>query len=259
MSWVEWVSVLKLSLMWQMNLIHDLALQKIEARINNTDEWITVLKISTQLRIKGLRDLANRMLRSTLGPLEKIELATECCIEPWLLEGYIEFATRAEVISVQEEERLGWDRVANLFRVRHRQLDPFSKSCVQLGSDIRITFASEFANIAVFDNSPISYLQPELHTAVDPGIIEKDKTYYHVYIILSVNFFTIISTHVEAHPTHCRWKTLYSSFLAVCSRRAQRYSRTCFCFLLQMTPLVMDLVTNNPFFFMGCARRPFDG
>jgi len=88
--------------------------------------------------------------------------------------------------SVQEEERLGWDRVANLFRVRHRQLDPFSKSCVQLGSDIRITFASEFANIAVFDNSPISYLQPELHTAVDPGIIEKDKTYYHVYIILSV-------------------------------------------------------------------------
>ena len=54
MSWVEWVSVLKLLLMWQMNRIHDLVLQKIEAQITNEDEWIAALKISTQLRIKGI-------------------------------------------------------------------------------------------------------------------------------------------------------------------------------------------------------------
>ena len=201
MSWMEWVSVLKLSSMWQMNRIHGLALQKIEARISNrkTDEWITVLKISTHLRIKGLRDLAIKMLW-TLGPLEQIELAIECCIEPWLLQGYTQLTRRDEAISVQEEERLGWDRVANLFRVRHRQLHAETKRGIKLDSDIQTTFASEFANIAVFDHSPISYLRPELHTAVDPGIIQRDKTYYHVYIILSVNFFTIISTQCRGSP-----------------------------------------------------------
>ena len=68
------------------------------------DEWIAVLKISTQLRIKGLQDLMEQTLQSTLSPLEKIELATECCNEPWLLEGYTEFVMRDEAILVQEEE-----------------------------------------------------------------------------------------------------------------------------------------------------------
>jgi hypothetical protein len=190
-SWVEWISILKLSLMWQMNLIHDLALQKIEARINNTDEWITVLKISTQLRIKGLRDLAEQMLWGKLGPLKKIELATQCSIESWLLEGYRESVERAEAISIEEEEQLGWNITANLFRVRHRQLNLSTKSAAKLVSDIQTTFAKEFTNIAAFDHSPISYLRPELHTAADPGIIQRDETYYLVDIILSVNFFVI--------------------------------------------------------------------
>src|SRR6202041_1179882 len=100
MSWVECISLLKLSLMWQMNLIHDSALRRIKTRIKNTDEWITVMGVATQLRIKGLRDLVKRTLGRTLGPLKMIELATEYSIEPWLLNGYKQFATRAEAISV---------------------------------------------------------------------------------------------------------------------------------------------------------------
>jgi len=137
------------------------------------------------------------MLWSTLGPLKKIKLATECCVEPWLLEGYTVFVTRAEAILIEEEERLGWDRAANLFHVWHCRLGLFKKSDKKLYLDIRTTFTSEFTHIAVFDNSPISYLRPELHTAVNPGIIQRDKTYYHIYIILSINFFAITLIHVE--------------------------------------------------------------
>jgi len=198
-SWVEWISVLKLSLMWQMNLIHDLALQKIEARINNTDEWITVLKISTQLRIKGLRDLAEQMLWR-VGPLKKIELATQCGVGSLLLEGCTEFVERTEAISIEEEEQLGWNITANLFRVRHRQLNLSTKSAAKLVLDIQTTFAKEFTNIAVFDHSPISYLRPELHTAADPGIIQRDETYYLVDIILSVNFFVIFLNACPGSP-----------------------------------------------------------
>jgi hypothetical protein len=257
MSWVEWISVLKLSLMWQMNLIHDWALRRIKTRISNTDGWITVMEVSTQLRIKGLRKLAENILGRKLGPLKMIALATECSVEPWLLNGYKKFVTRAQAISVEEEEQLGWNRAANLFRIRHRQLEKFEKTDLDL--DIRTTFASDFANIAAFDRSPISYLRPALHAVANPGNIQRDETYYHVNIILSVNLFMTFLTHFEAHPTHCRWKTLYSSFLAVYSRSAQRYFGICSCFLLQKASHVTDLVMNNLYFSMGCTRRHFDG
>lgn len=182
------MSVLKLSQMWQMTTIHSLALQKIETRINNPDEWITALKISTLLRIQGLRDLSIRMLTGKLSSLKKIELATECKIQPWLLQGYTDFVTREQVISVEEEEQLGWSRTFNLFCVRHRQLESesYSWNNGHVKSDIQKTFASEFADIVTFDNSPISHLRPGLRTA---ATIRRDEVYYHVDIIFSVNFF----------------------------------------------------------------------
>jgi hypothetical protein len=231
MPWIEWVSVIKLSLMWKMKRLHESALQKIRARIqSNTDEWIAVLKISTQLRIEGLRGLAKEKLREKLDVSKKIELATECSIEDWLLNVYTDFVQRAQPISAEEEEQLGWKRASNLFRVRHRYLqNPNSDT----RGDIYTTFASEFNNIVPFDNSPISYLRPEFHTATDPGIIQRDEVYYLVDIILSVNCFTTFLMHDEAHPTHSRWRALYSSFLVACLRSSQGYSGTCFSFLLR--------------------------
>ena len=176
-----------------MKIIHDLALQKIKARVNNTDEWITILKMSTQLRIKGLRDLAAQTLRWTLNPSKKIELATECSFEPWLLDVYTHFLTRTPTISVEEEEQIGWNTTAKLFRARHRQLElcKHKDEDKDIKFDIQTAIASDFDNIVAFDNSPISFLRPELLTAADPGIIQKDETYYLVDIILSVNSFVI--------------------------------------------------------------------
>jgi hypothetical protein len=188
MSWTEWTSVLKLSLMWEMNQIHDLVLQKIRSRILNSDEWMAALKISSQLRIQGLREIAIEKLAGELtSPLKKIELGVEYCIQHWLMQGYTEFATRQEVISVEDEEHLGWSRTSNLFRIRHRRLEGAS-SYIQ--NDIQKTFASEFAEIAAFDNSPLSceYLRPDLRTATDPDVIQRDEAYYCVDIVFFVNF-----------------------------------------------------------------------
>ena len=258
MSWVGWVSVIKLSLMWNMKRLHELALQKIGPRIGSTDEWIAVLKIATQLRMEGLRKLAEEMvlMRLNFKEVKKIiGLATEFGIKDWLLYLYENFVERAQPISIEEEEQLGWKRAADLFRVRHRRLQNKSSD---IRGDLCTTFASEFNNMALLDNSPISCLRPELHTAADPGIIQRDKVYY-LDIILSVNFFTTFLMHVEAHPSHSRWRTLYSGFPVACSRSSRRYSGTCFSSLIQTAPHVMDLVKNNLFFFMVCARHPFDG
>jgi len=145
MSWTEWTSALKLSLMWQMKLIQDLALQKIRQRIHNSDEWFAALDISTQLKIQGLREMAiERLSRDEpISPLKKIELAFKYNIQDWLMQGYIEFVTRQEVISVEDEEQLGWTRTSNLFRVRHRYLEGamFSnRNDAEL--DIQTTFAT---------------------------------------------------------------------------------------------------------------------
>ena len=120
MSWTEWISVLKLSQMWEMELIRDLALHKIQFQIHNSDEWVAALKISTQLRIHGLRDLAIQILACKLNSLKKIELAIECGNQPWLIRGYTEFVTGTDDISAQDAEQLGLRRTSDLLRIRHR-------------------------------------------------------------------------------------------------------------------------------------------
>jgi hypothetical protein len=181
-----------------MKLITDLALQKIEACIDNADGWVSALKMSTQQRIQGLRELSIRMLSGRLNSLQKIELATECSVQPWLLEGYTELVTRHEVMSVEDEEQLGWARTSNLFRVRHRYLEEFSnRNVAEL--DIQTTFASEFDLISAFDLSTVSYLQEDLRTATDSDVIQRDEAYYHVDIIFSVNFLKLFTTHLVTH------------------------------------------------------------
>ena len=124
MSWTQWTSVLKLSLMWEMKMIQDLALKKIPTRIHNLDEWIAALRLSTRLRIGGLREMAVRELANhQLNPLKKIELGIECSIAPWLTEGYRVLVMRPDCISEEDEEQLGQKRTANLFRMRHRYLE----------------------------------------------------------------------------------------------------------------------------------------
>jgi hypothetical protein len=181
-----------------MKLITDLALQKIEACIDNADGWISALKMSTQQRIQGLRELSIRMLSGRLNSLQKIELATECCVQPWLLEGYTELVTRHEVMSVEDEEQLGWTRTSNLFRVRHRYLEE-TMFLNDTELDIHTTFAKEFDLISAFDLSTVSYLQPDLCTATDSDVIQRDKAYYHVDIIFSVNVLKLFMMHLVTH------------------------------------------------------------
>jgi len=144
MPLTEGTSVLKLSQMWEMKPIYDLALRKILTQIHKSDEWIAALKMSTQLKIRDLREIAIGKLTDQLTcSLQKIEFGTEYKISSCLLEGYTEFVTRKEVISA-EEEQLGWRRTSSLFRVRHRRLEKTPKY-TGVRSDILNIFAKEFA------------------------------------------------------------------------------------------------------------------
>ena len=199
MPWDEWISVLKLSKMWQMKKIHCLALQKIPKRIHNLDQWISALKISTRWRIEGLREIAIERLSGGLDSLNKVELAIECGIEPWLTTGYTELVTRKECITTEEEDRLGQTVTSWLFRVRHRRFQAEFETYYDVESDIQKTFQSEFAKIAAFDSSPVSYWQSNFRTATDPNTIHRDEEYYCIDVIFQVNLSKCLLVQSVAH------------------------------------------------------------
>jgi hypothetical protein len=172
--------------MWEMKPIYDLALRKILTQIHKSDEWIAALKMSTQLKIRDLREIAIGKLTDQLtSPLQKIELGTEYKISSYLLEGYTEFVTRKDVISAEEEEQLGWRRTSSLFRARHRRLEKTSEY-TGVQPDILNILAKELADIDAFDCSQISHLRPEIPTATDPSIIQRDEEFYCIDVIFFV-------------------------------------------------------------------------
>ena len=214
MSWTECISALKLSQMWEMKRIYDLALQNIQTQIDSLDEWIVVLELSTHLKIRDLRELAIPMIVWNLSSLKKIKLGTEHNIQPWLLQGYTEFVTRQATISIMEEEYLGQSRTSNLFRVRHRRLQGLLLSH-DVQSEIRKTFAKEFADVAAFDCSPVSHLRSELHTATDPGVIQRDEEFYCVYIVFCVRSFKSLSLYLATNLPSGRRHFVQATSLSV--------------------------------------------
>jgi hypothetical protein len=173
--------------MWKMKPIRTLALQKIPSRIQNTEEWIEVLRISTDLKIQELREMAIREIHPTLCEFGLIELGIKFGVGVWLKEGYTTFVTRTKSISVQDEERLGWDTTSKLFRVRHRHIEP--PHVVSVAGDIQATFKREFRQVQKFNDSPISNLSTDLRTETDLDAMQHDKEYYFVDIIFLVSFF----------------------------------------------------------------------
>jgi hypothetical protein len=198
--------------------------------------------MSTQWRIQKLREIAIRQLADKLSPLRKVDLAIECGIEPWLMAGYMELVTRRAYISEEEEDRLGPSRTSNLFRVRHRRFQAATLP-YDVQSDIQTTFEREFASIAAFDSSPVSYRQPNFLTATDPNTIHRDQEYYCVDIIFQVNVFK--SWPIQPTTHFVRWKIHYSSFLVIFSRSVQKCSEICFHFLLLKASHLMGVVMNN--------------
>lgn len=216
MSWVEWTAVLQLAMIWKMELVKDWAISQIPAQIHGSDEYIAMLKLSTQLKIKALRELAIQALANDLGLLQKLELATECSVDPWLSDVYSVFVNRAEGLSYEDEEKMGWERTSTLFRLRnsrYEQLQAFEaefsrsgrcscescyrswcgetggvKRCYDVESAIRTTFANEFAAMAAFDNSPpVLNLRLDIKTVTHPEAMQRDGTYYFVDIIFLVS------------------------------------------------------------------------
>jgi hypothetical protein len=118
MSWQQWFSVLKLSLMWEMSEIQQVAMGKVLSLPVSKKEWVDVLKLSTLSHVLEIRTKAIERLSSGLQPVERVLLARECLVSQWLTQGYREIVTELETISEADADKLGCKTTVKLFLLR---------------------------------------------------------------------------------------------------------------------------------------------
>jgi len=163
MSQREWFSVLKLSLMWHMDQVKDLAIENITSVPMSTNDCIDMLRKSTLLIVPKIRDKAIRQLtpKSCLPPVNRILLARECRVADWLLDGYTQLVRRDETISAEDEMQLGATVTLRLFRVRDQHHPSLIRGHLNgpifdVDNAIRTQFATELKAAAYTHGSYIS-------------------------------------------------------------------------------------------------------
>ncbi|KIK19624.1 hypothetical protein PISMIDRAFT_682944 [Pisolithus microcarpus 441] len=86
-------------------------------------QWISVLKLSTMWEFKRLREVAIQHLdlpSKSLGSIEKFVLASKYGIKKWLLPALLELAERARPIGVEEGRLIGFENALKLAAVREQ-------------------------------------------------------------------------------------------------------------------------------------------
>ena len=97
----------------------------------------------TDIRERAIRELSED--KDAAGPIDKIERGKHYDVNQWVMEGYVELLKRAETITNEEAEYLGWKTAAKLLLVREQYLasimsqwsngnPPTSNSCNSCGS-----------------------------------------------------------------------------------------------------------------------------
>ncbi|KZP09952.1 hypothetical protein FIBSPDRAFT_838962 [Athelia psychrophila] len=85
------------------------------------EEWISVLKLSTMWDFVGIQRRALREVSATLEsktPLELIALANEYKVPRWLLDAYSALVKQREVLGQQEIDALGLETAFRLLQIR---------------------------------------------------------------------------------------------------------------------------------------------
>lgn len=100
-----------------------------------------MLKLATKWHFDAVRELAlNQLANVIMGPVDRVMLAKRCNIWKWLRSGYTDLATRSEMISLEEAERIGYPVAHALYRAREEAFRSYG--IVQV-HDIERIFAHE--------------------------------------------------------------------------------------------------------------------
>jgi hypothetical protein len=87
------------------------------------EEWISILKLSTMWEFSYARDLAIKELSGrAMDPITKVLLARQYGIPKWLLAAYHELVNRKELVSCDEAQQLGLNVAIQIFHIREKAI-----------------------------------------------------------------------------------------------------------------------------------------
>ncbi|CAL1703063.1 unnamed protein product [Somion occarium] len=87
-----------------------------------TEEWISILKLSTMWNMVDHRksSIQNLRMRFDYDPVTRVVLAQSHGIDEWLLPAYLQPAHRKEPLSALESSRLGYETAFKIVEARER-------------------------------------------------------------------------------------------------------------------------------------------
>jgi hypothetical protein len=119
-----WISVLKLSTLWQMDRLQNVAVQNITSLQGQASEyhWITLFDLSTRHQLRTLRDVAIQELSRCLSAEMVLVLARKYQSKDLFLKGCWAFVQQPEEYGFNERElaKLDMTTVVKLFRCREK-------------------------------------------------------------------------------------------------------------------------------------------
>jgi len=116
---VEFESLLKVM---YPQLLHSAPLSEKLVRSLVRKEWIHVLKLSTMWGLDDIRQMAIEKLSTGFGsdPIEKILLAKRYGVSSWLLDGYAQLVSQQAPLQMETLDSLDWKTKVSLLSLRDR-------------------------------------------------------------------------------------------------------------------------------------------
>lgn len=96
-----------------------------------SERWLSVLKLSSMWDFPELRKMAvDELSKIPMNSLPKIMLARKYSISNWLLTGYQDLVKRSAAVTLKEAKELGWETAILIFQIREEE---FAKISVRKG------------------------------------------------------------------------------------------------------------------------------
>ncbi|KLO08703.1 hypothetical protein SCHPADRAFT_858756 [Schizopora paradoxa] len=119
-----------------------------------TNAWKDVLKVASILQVQDLYNTAVvRLDDVSLEPVSKAQLGNLCDVKRWLRPAYEALCTRAEALTVEEGEKIGWGPAFKLLKIREIKFMKSLTLCHKLKDTDTVCKASQTSDI-IFPDKP---------------------------------------------------------------------------------------------------------
>ncbi|EEB91828.1 hypothetical protein MPER_09749 [Moniliophthora perniciosa FA553] len=92
------------------------------------DEWMSILRLSTMWDFQKIRRIAIEKLQKLhMTPFEKVMLGREFTVNDWQWDGYVDLITRPSVLTMEEASKIGYADSIQLFQIRESMRSNFKR------------------------------------------------------------------------------------------------------------------------------------